>query len=163
MDLKVWGKKGISGTWALFPPTLPANLIADSVRIADPTSEYFFKIRAFKGNMNSQFSNIVSTKGSSGVLKLELVTAQPTYVEIRWQDVFEGEVLFIVERKKTSFPADSDFVEIDRTAALPGVGGYQNYIDTQNIVSFENYLYRVRAKFSTSYSDYSNELVVTVP
>lgn len=159
---ELWAKKEYTGTWALFD-TYPANQIADSIKISDPTKEYFFKIRSFRGSLNSGFSNEVSTKGTATGFVLASVSITSTAVQLQWRDVFEGEVLFVIERKKTSFPADSDFVEIGTATAVPGAIGYQTYTDTDGIASFDSYLYRVRAKFTNGYSDYSNELPVTIP
>ena len=69
-----------------------ADRIADSIAVPTPGNEYFFKIRAFRGSNYSQFSNIVSTTGGTGLFSVVALETTSSHVVLRWNDPFSNEV-----------------------------------------------------------------------
>lgn len=164
---QVYRKAGSSNQYTLYnsyPAKSGTGNYGASITVADPNTEYFFKVRAYRDNLYSDFSNEVSTMGSTDQLSINLVSASTDAVIIQWRDVFENELVYEIERKRITFPADEEFVKLELVGATAGSGNIKTYTDTNGVTSNTQYTYRIRAFLNTQeYSNYSNELTVTTP
>ena len=164
---QVYKKTGSSGSYKLYNYYDAKDGTGDygiTVSIADTSTEYFFKVRAYNGILYSDFSNEVSTKGSVNTtdLSISLSSISSDAVTIQWEDIYDNELVYKVERQRVTSPADDDFEVIGSTGASSGTGKTKTYTDTDDITSNTEYIYRIRAYLDTqTYSDYSNELTVT--
>lgn len=147
-----------------FGPTksyfFPANTIAYNDTIPDPSKAYFYKIRAYKGDLYSSFSNEVSTSGTTGGISkpLNLQTTQvqgQIAVQLIWNDTSTEELGFVIERKLID---ESTYTEIDRVAP-----NSQFYVDDgPGLFVGNTYNYRIKAYGSQVESDYSNVAQITI-
>ena len=164
---QVYRKSGSSGPYKLYNYFDAKESTGDygiTISIADTSIEYFFKVRAYKDNLYSDFSNEVSTKGSvsSNNISISLSSVSSDAATIQWEDIYSNELVYKIERRRVSSPADNNFIEIGSIGASTGTGKTKTYTDTKDITSNTEYIYRVRAYLDTqTYSDYSNELTVT--
>ena len=159
---ELWSKFGSSGTYQKYN-SYSQNTIGVQITVQDTTDENFFKVRAFKGNKFSEFSNEVGSKGGIGAFILTIKDVTSASVKLEWIDVFSTEIAFSIERLRLTFPADTNFVVIGEVGSVPGINGIQTYTDIKNIHSLDQFIYRARAIFSQGYSDYSNEVTVIIP
>ena len=132
--------------------------IADSVVVPTPGNEYFFKIRAFRGSNFSQFSNVVSTSGGTGLFSVIALETTSSHVVLRWNDPFSNEVGYRVQRLSVT-ANETEFSDIALVA--PGSGGNLIYQDN-NVTRGINYKYRVRAVLPTEIIS-TEEISVTIP
>lgn len=165
----VFSKVGSSGnysSYATYGPKEGKGVYGITVTVPDPVNnEYFFKVRAFKGNLNSDFSNEVSTRGHTGTLVLSIPAASITRnsAVLQWNDIFENEFVYFIERKRNSFPSENEFSVVGTIGGAVGTGATIFYTDT-NLDANTQYTFRVRALLNTQqYSNYSNEVTITTP
>ncbi len=153
--VEIWRKDGSSGQYQLVK-TLPAKTIADVVSIPNSNLIYYFKIRAARNTLVSDFSNEVGTDGSSGANDITLsggATGSST-IQITWTNISSPKLGFSIERKIV-WEQDSAFkVIMNVGAALLAYGD-------SGLQSSTTYSYRVRAIFSQGYSNYSNVVNIT--
>ncbi len=136
------------------------NTVAFNDTIPDPNKIYYYKVRAVKGSLYSDYSNEVSSTGSTGSiaaptnLQAAQVTGQAA-VQLTWQDTSTDELGFIVERKMYGSLV---FIELGRVG--PNTA---SYIDSNSgLVMGNAYVYRVKAYGAQTESDYSNEATVVI-
>lgn len=165
----VFSKVGSSGnysSYATYGAKEGKGVYGITVTVPDPVNnEYFFKVRAFKGNLNSDFSNEVSTRGHTGTLVLSIPSASITRnsAVLQWNDIFENEFVYFIERKRNSFPSENEFSVVGTIGGAVGTGATIFYTDT-NLDANTQYTFRVRALLNTQqYSNYSNEVTITTP
>jgi hypothetical protein len=144
--------------YALYGNPVQANFNAISVNVPVATKTYYFKIRSYRGNYYSEFSNEIVTTGTSGSFNLTTQDYGTNYVTLRWNDLFTNEVGFSIERK-LSYQDDSAWTEVGLAPASAGTIVY--YYDNLGIQAGTSYNYRIRAIFNQGYSGYSNILAVT--
>ncbi len=156
---ELWTKETSQGTYAL-AKTYAANVTADRFFVSNPSSQYFLKVRSFRGTFFSNFSNEVSTSSTvTSDITLVITNLTNLQVSLQWNDPYDNEVVYELERKR-SF--DTAFSVYQILSAQSGLGGVIDFNDTNASPSL-TYIYRVRARFSNGYSNYSNEVQVTVP
>jgi hypothetical protein len=78
---------------------------------------------------------------------------------LQFNDPYDNEIVYELERRR-SFDASFSVYQI--IGAQSGQGGSISFNDN-NVAQTLTYIYRVRARFSNGYSDYSNEVQVTIP
>lgn len=132
--------------------------IADSIAVPTPGNEYFFKIRAFRGNNFSNFSNVVSTSGGTGLFSVIALETTSSHVVLRWNDPFANEVGYRVQRLSVT-ANETEFSDISLVA--PGSGGNLIYQDN-NVTRGITYKYRIRAVLPTEIIN-TDEITVTIP
>ena len=165
----IYSKIGTTGTYSLLTNVQAKEGTGDygtNVSVADPTTnEYFFKVRSFKGSLSSDFSNEVSTRGNTGTLVLSIPSATITSnsAVLFWTDIFDNEFVYFIERRRISFPSETDFSEVGKIGGALDTGITIDFTDT-NLDANTQYVYRVRALLNTQqYSNYSNEVYITTP
>lgn len=155
---KLYIKAGINGTYQ-FSKSFPADNDAGFISGLDPNVIYYFKLTAYKGNLESDFSNEVCTS-DVGTWALTYEWATSSSVKLKWIDNFTDEICFSIERKISGGTWE---VIAPAVAFSSGSGSYVYYIDSdENLIAGVTYIYRVRAKLSKGYSGYSNEKSVTL-
>ncbi|MAT58782.1 MAG: hypothetical protein CMF23_12490 [Ignavibacteriae bacterium] len=156
---QLWAKETNLGTYQLFK-TYGVNVSADRITLPNPNSQYFFKVRAFRGSFFSSYSNEVNTQGSFiSDITLTVTNLTATQVSLQFNDPYDNEIVYELERRR-SFDASFSVYQI--IGAQSGQGGSISFNDN-NVARTLTYIYRVRARFSNGYSDYSNEVQVTIP
>lgn len=164
----IYSKIGSSGSYAFYTTasakegTGPYGFV---VSVSDTSNEYFFKVRAYNGSLNSDYSNEVSTKGNTGTIVLNIPSTSITTnsAVLLWKDIFENEFVYFVERKRLSYPSESDFSVAGTIGGAVNTGTTITYTDT-NLDANTQYVYRVRALLNTQqYSNYSNEVTIRTP
>lgn len=135
-----------------------ADRIADSIAVPTPGNEYFFKIRAFRGNNFSKFSNVVSTSGGTGLFSVIALETTSTHVVLRWNDAFSNEVGYRVQRLSVT-ANETEFKDIKLVA--PGSGGNLLYQD-DNVTRGITYKYRILAVLPTEIIS-TEEITVAIP
>jgi len=165
LGFEIYSKISSSGSYSLYTTasakegTGPYGFV---ITVPNSSLEYFFKVRAVKSSLKSDFSNEVSTKGNTGTIILSIPNASITAntAVLQWTDIFENEFVYFVERKRLSYPADEDFSLVGTIGGAVSTGATISYTDT-NLDSNTQYIYRVRALLNTQqYSNYSNEVTI---
>lgn len=154
---ELWRRDGLTPQYNLIE-RYSANFNGAVTFIPSANFTYYFKIRAYKGNLYSDFSNEISTSGTAGSFNLTAYDIGTNYLRIRWNDYFTNEVGFAIERK-LSYQDDSYWTEIGLVSSSSG--SVVSYTDNYSIQAGATYNYRVRAIFNQGYSEYSNILTVT--
>jgi titin len=116
-------------------------------------TEYYYRVRAYTGSNNSEYSNEVNTttlalNAPSG---LTSTATGATKIQLTWTDNSNDETGFQIERKTGS----GNYAYVASVGA--SVTTYSNTGLTQNT----EYFYRVRAYNGSNYSPYSNEANAT--
>ncbi len=163
----VFSKIGSSGSYSLyanFSAKEGTGVYGTTITVPDPaTNEYFFKVRAYKGTLNSDFSNEVSTSGNTGTIVLTIPATTSSSATLQWLDIFENEFVYFIERKRVSYPSESDFTSVETVGGAVNSGSTITYTNS-NLDANTQYIYRVRALLNTQqYSNYSNEVTITTP
>lgn len=135
------------------------NVSAFLDQVQDSTSIYYYKIRAYTQTTKLPFSNIVSTAGGTGniIRPTDLDAAYDTLnqsVILTWRDNSNNELAFELQRKLY----DTSNWTLSETLQA----GTETYTDDA-IQRGNKYVYRVRARNSTDYSSYSNEVIIQIP
>jgi len=113
----------------------------------DEGVQYYYRVRAFQGAVNSQYSNTASAATILTAPSLLTATAiTDVRIDLAWQDNSSGETGFRIERSTDNI----NFTQIDEVGA--NVTTYQSTGLTANT----QYYYRVRAFRTTVNSAYSN-------
>lgn len=164
----IFSKIGSSGSYSFYTTANPkegTGAYGFVVSVSDIANEYFFKVRAFKGTLNSDFSNEVSTKGNTGTIVLTIPSSSITSnsAKLEWKDIFENEFVYFIERKRLSYPTEADFSVVGTVGGAVGTNSTITFTDT-NLDANTQYVYRVRALLNTQqYSNYSNEVTIRTP
>lgn len=161
---ELWRKDGDNPNWTQI--NYPADYHAVLFQApAGSNIVYYFKVRAYRGQYYSDFSNEAGTDGSTGsdniILTLSSRLDSPPRITIAWSNITEPRVGFSIERK-VSWQQDDAYKVIKQTGPTTF-----SYTDDNNdpqdpdiLYNWETYNYRVRAIYSTGYSEYSNVLYV---
>jgi hypothetical protein len=155
---KLYRKAGSTGTYQ-YVSSFGANYDAGLINVPDASTIYYFKLTAYKGTLESDFSNEVCTSGT-GTWALTCISYTKSSANLRWVDNFSDEVCFSLERKISggTYEVINSLVPFSS-----GSGSYVYYSDTaDDLIAGVTYYYRVRAKLNTGYSAYSNEISVTL-
>jgi hypothetical protein len=122
-------------------------------------TRYFYRVRAFNAQGNSDYTNEASTTTSAPTplppaapTALTAEAQSTTQIRLAWADNATNETGFKIERSTT---AGSGYTEITQVGA-----GVVNFTDN-NLQASTRYFYRVRAFNAQGNSDYSNEANAT--
>ncbi len=165
---RIQRKTGVNGSYQLYNEVQQKSgtgIYATTVTIDDPNLEYFFRVSAFNGNLESDFSNEVSSRGRTGTIELRIPTNSitPNSAVLLWEDIYDNEFVYLVERKRLTFPIDDEFIVVETLGGSVGTGATLQHDET-GLSPNTQYVYRVRALLNTQeYSEYSNEVLITTP
>jgi len=142
-----------------FSRTIDANVtVYEDNELTETGITYYYRVRASKGNFNSEYSNIVEVdvpqRPLSTPTNLTLSTFKPSYLIIEWQDANTEETGFSIERSKNDM---QNFNEIS------SVSSNKNTFEDSSFETGATYYYRVKAFKGDFSSEYSNVIMVTVP
>ncbi len=153
--VEIWRKDGSSGQYQLFK-TLAPKTIADVVSVPNSGLVFYFKIRAARDVLVSDFSNEVGTNGSSGSNDIVLNggATGSNSIQLTWTDITTSKLGFSIERKLV-WEQDTGFKIIAQVGAL------SLFYNDNGLQPVTTYSYRVRAIFSQGYSNYSNVKNIT--
>ncbi|MCF6268390.1 MAG: hypothetical protein L3J41_01625 [Melioribacteraceae bacterium] len=155
---ELWRKAGNTGTYIHYKTLLP-NTIAfnDTVNLG---VVYYYKVRAFRNPVFSEFSNEINTEEGNGgntpaPSNLTYAIVSGTNVQINWTNNASDELQIIVERKLAT---EINFSEVKRLAP-----GTTTWTDNSGLTNNMTLFYRLKTKYSQGDSEYSNELTVYIP
>lgn len=152
---QLWRQDGVNDEFFLYK-SYPPNTIADNVLLPDNGLTYYFKVRSYRGELTSEFSNTVGTDGTSGSDRI-ILTAESrpnNSILLEWTDIVEPKLGFSLERK-LSWQQDSEY----RVVKQSGPNTFQ-YLD-ERLNFGVTYTYRIRAIFNQGYSEYSDPVTQT--
>ncbi|MFH1195536.1 MAG: fibronectin type III domain-containing protein [bacterium] len=156
-EFQLWMKEGKDGTYALFETYL-TNQTAALIDVPDASKIYYFKLRAIKGGLFSESGEVNTASGTAG-FTLEAYEIGANYIILQWPDSFDDEVAYSLVRK-FSWETWAD----DRSQEIALVGPFDGgsvRVTDDGLQASTVYNYRVRAVYTSGYSDYSNEITVT--
>ena len=133
---------------------LPANTTAYAATGLAPDTTYMFRVRAYDGSNNSDYSNTASattTLGPGAPSNLTATAASSSRIDVAWTDNAANESGFKVERS-------TDGVNFTQIAILPA---NTNAYASTGLTPDTTYTYRVRAYDGTNNSGYSNTASAT--
>lgn len=147
---QMWRQDGVNDEYFLYK-IYPPNTIADNVILPDNGLTYYFKVRSYRGELTSDFSNAVGTDGTSGSDRIVLTaSSRPNNsILLEWTDIVEPKLGFSLERK-LSWQQDNEYKVIKQT----GSNTFE-YLDV-GLNFGVTYTYRIRAIFTQGYSSYSD-------
>ncbi|MEW5766299.1 MAG: Ig-like domain-containing protein [bacterium] len=135
--------------------TAPANSTSYADQGLTKTTTYYYRVRAYRGTFNSDYSNTTSATTLDTVPSnpgnLNATAISNTRIDLSWQDNSDNETGFSIERKTSG----GSYAEIATVST-----GVTTYSDT-GLLPAVTYTYRVRAFNAIGYSGYSNEAAAT--
>ncbi|MBU1680436.1 MAG: hypothetical protein KKD86_16555 [Bacteroidetes bacterium] len=157
---EIWRKDGIAGAYYLLRVFDP-NIKAYNDSIPSASLAYFYRVRAFRDGLYSNFTNEVSTGGSTGGLSAPSnlrgdAVIGTNKIQLQWDDNSTSELGFAIERRHIE---STVFAEVKRVAP----NATQWLDESQALVKGTSYVYRIRAYDQQFESDYSNEHQVFIP
>ena len=154
-SFELWRKISSSGSYGTNPyKVLPSNTISTDDVGLSPTIEYFYKVRAVNRSGASSFCEEISTSSTSTELwNLKAVAIGKSAVHLTWNDFFQNELGFILERVD---PLDGSW---NRVQPLP-LRNTQEYID-YDVSANTTYQYRITYYTNTTVGPWSNIAIVT--
>jgi titin len=155
VGFKIERKSGAAGTYAQID-TVAADITVYSSTGLSGNSEYFYRVRAYNSDGNSNYADEASATTNpdapAAPSSLTATVTSNTEVNLAWTDNSDSENGFTIEIKLAS---DTSFTEIDSVAA-----NVTSYLST-GLNPNTPYVYRVRAFNITGNSAYSNEANAT--
>lgn len=131
----------------------------------NPASTYCYRVRAFNGGGNSNYSNMddatTPAEGPDAPDDLNADPTSPTSVTVTWTDDSSDEDGFDVERADGPCTSNSVYTVIGTVGAAPGTGTQVVYVDN-TVQPGQTYCYRVKVK-NPNGSSYSNSDDATTP
>lgn len=154
---ELWRKDG-TADYALIQ-TLAANVYRTNDAVQDLSITYLYKVRALKGSVASDFSNVVSSTGGTSTYPrptgLTATVVNADTVVLSWTNNATGALGIIIQRKLTEW---GTYAELARV--LPNK---TQYIDNSSFTVGASYYYRIKVYSLTEESDWSTEAVATIP
>ncbi|HTG45953.1 MAG TPA: fibronectin type III domain-containing protein [Verrucomicrobiae bacterium] len=152
LGYKLERKSGAAGTWTEFP-SLAANLSAYSDSAVTPSTEYFYRIRAFNADGNSSYSAELRAVTTAPPLQppvppvLQTVAISESRIDLLWNDV-ANETTYEIERKLGS----------GNWGPLASVGANVTSYSNSGLQPSTLYFYRIRALNAAGASALSPEV-----
>lgn len=146
------------GSWVEIT-TVGADVVTYSNTGLDPSTQYFYRVRAYKGGANSAYSNVddATTTAIPAPSGLSATAISTSRIDLAWTDNSATEDGFKIERS----PAGAGtWAQIDTVGA--GVVTYSN----TGLTSNTGYDYRVRAyrgSFNSAYSGTATASTYALP
>jgi transcriptional regulator CtsR/flagellar hook assembly protein FlgD len=147
-------KTGIGGSYVQLSNYAPANAVTLTDTGLLPSTNYYYRIRAFTATTYSAYSNevTVTTAALNAPSALAGIALSSTSVKLTWTDNSTDESGFVIEQK---VGAGGTYVQLGTFTAANAVT-----FTSTGLLPSTTYYYRIRA-FNTGYSAYSNEISVT--
>ncbi len=144
-------KTGVNGTFAEIA-TVGANVTTFSNTALSSGARYFYRVRAFNGNGNSDYSNEANTFTLiKPPTNLVAAAAGSNQIDLTWTDQTATETGYSIERKTLG----GTFAEIAT------VGANVTVFSNNGLDPNTQYFYRVRAFSANNTSPYTNEAEAT--
>ncbi len=141
--------------WGLSPY---ANSFVDLGRL--PGSTCYYRVRALKGGMNSNWSNVVSiTIPNWAPSNLTAVLTENNTVQLNWQDNSPNEMMFYLYRNNNHVFENN----WDRDLSWDIAANETSKMDDYELIPGNTYYYRIRARLPDDYSEPSNIVSITIP
>ncbi|MGE5416207.1 MAG: fibronectin type III domain-containing protein [Acidobacteriota bacterium] len=132
--------------------TLSSSPYVDSLVTANNT--YYYKIRAVKDSVYSDYSNEVSINMSTPIAPSSLSAVQVGgTVKLSWIDNSPNETSFVIERRQSN----GTYSQLTSAAA-----GVTTYTDNSTLTAGGTYYYRLKAVNSSASSIYSGEAYILI-
>jgi len=146
-------KTGASGTYSHIA-SVGANITTYSNSSLVQNTEYYYRLRAYNGSNNSDYSNEANAVTLHLNAPTNLSASGVSYAQLTltWSDNSIEETGFEIERKTG---AGGTYARVSTTAA--NATTYTN----ASLVQGTEYYFRIRAVSGSNYSQYSNEIAVT--
>ena len=154
---KIERKTGAAGTYAQIA-TVGANVTSYNNTGLNPSTQYFYRVRAYNAGGNSSFSNEANATTTPTIPKapgnLSATAINHSQINLAWADSSSNEDGFKIERKTG---AAGTYAQIGTVGA--NVTTYSNTGLSENT----QYFYRVRAHNAGGHSAYTNQANATTP
>ncbi len=144
-----------------------ANVTVDTVFNLNPNTLYYFRVRAYKPDICSDYSNITSVR-TDGVVIIPMPPSglwakaeSSSQINLSWFDSSDNETSFKIERSTTS--------SIEGFSQIAAVGANVSTYSDMGLSPGTRYWYRVRAANSAGNSAYTDpadavtQSIVTLP
>lgn len=145
---KIERKTGVNGEYSEIAMVGANTTTYHDTRLEDDTA-YSYKVRAYKAEGNSAYSNEVNATtplAAPGGLQATMITR--TQINLNWMDNSGHETAFIIERATAS---GGPYTEVGTT------GADTTTYEDKGLTTGATYYYRVRAHNTNGDSGYSNE------
>ncbi len=150
---EIWRKAQVNGLYELYQVVTKNSL---TVTDLNPGIIYFFKVRAYKGNLYSDFTNEVVTPLQKPTNLQGTVPAGQIRVDLTWTDNSQNETRFEIERRMTGS------INFERIGIVGN--NVTSYSDTgPGLYRGNSYEYRIRAANDITTSEYSNIIQISIP
>ncbi|MCU7497584.1 MAG: fibronectin type III domain-containing protein, partial [Ignavibacteria bacterium] len=88
---ELWRKDGQDGQFHIVYTAIPRNNTSANDQVPSESVTYYYKIRAFRDTIKSEFSNIVGTTGSNSLIPRPVsLTAEPSKSQVKLDWIFPG-------------------------------------------------------------------------
>ncbi len=150
---QIWRKAQTNGTYELYK-----TITGSSITLTDlnPSITYYFKVRAYRGTLYSEFSNEVISPLQKPTNFAGTVPTGVVQVDLTWKDNSVNETRFEIERRLTG---SLNFTRI----GLVGANVTQFSDNTSGLWRGSNYEYRIRAASDITTSEYSEIIQISIP
>ena len=151
-------KMGVGGTWSQIATVQPNTTTYTNSGLTT-NQVYYYRLRAFNGWGNSDYSNEYYATTLAGPSGLNAVVVSSSQINLSWTDNAVGETGFKIERKTGATGSWSEIGEVP---------GNSTSFANSGVSASTSYYFRVRAYASSTvatphYSPYSNEASATTP
>ena len=150
---EVWRKAQVNGSYELYQVVTKNSL---TVTDLNPGIIYYFKVRAYKGSLYSDYTNEVITPLQKPTNLAGTVPSGQIRVDLTWTDNSQNETRFEIERRMTGS------INFERVAIVGN--NITTYSDNgPGLYRGNSYEYRIKAANDITASEYSNIIQITIP
>ncbi len=150
---EIWRKAQSNGIYELYQVVTKNSL---TVTDLNPGIIYFFKVRAYKGTLYSDYTNEVITPLQKPTELTGTVPTGQIRVDLTWIDNSQNETRFEIERRMTGS------INFERVAIVGN--NITSYSDNgPGLYRGNSYEYRIKAANDITASEYSNIIQITIP
>ncbi|MFH0733955.1 MAG: fibronectin type III domain-containing protein [bacterium] len=150
---EIWRKAQTNGTYELYK-----TITGHSITLTDlnPGITYYFKVRAYRGSLYSDYSNEVISPLQKPTNLVGTVPTGVVGVDLSWTDNSPNETRFEIERRLTG---SLTFTRVGLVGA--NVTSFSD--NTSGLWRGSNYEYRIRAANDITTSEYSEIIQISIP
>jgi len=154
---QLWRSDGSITNFRIVKQLAP-NATSINEEITNSSIIYYYKIRAYRDTLFSEFSNLINSTGGSGLYPrpgdFSVKALCPSKVQITWKDNTADELGFRIERR-------TSWTTFNQIALLPP--NSQSFIDESGLSAGIEFIYRIQVFSSTQESDWSEEIHIMMP